>query len=52
MQPTERKGCDSCRHGSFPKEGPRCLHPQRPDDRRAIVRWYAGCPQHAPKEKQ
>lgn len=54
MSEPERKGCDSCKHALFSVggRGVVCLHPQRPCDKREVVRWYTGCPQHQPKESK
>lgn len=48
--PPRGTDCLTCQHHQFDivDKGINCLHPERPVDRRRVVRWLAGCPQHTP----
>lgn len=44
--PTPETHCLNCTHHRFNQKGLECHHPQRPEDKREVVRWFRGCPQH------
>lgn len=48
--PVPDRHCLNCEHHKFVDKEIHCMHPQRPDDSRKVVKWFIGCPQFTKKD--